>query len=143
MDEPHPNELYESVCRGLALCATTLSERCEAVDCTDLCSVEPQTTYSPLHNTSVTRATAPVGRAKGIDATTKEGGKIKLITRCGVVLAASRIQIPNILRSSGVRSWAFGENFMANHGVGLGLRFNVEVCLHRGAKQGMETIIFR
>lgn len=141
--EPHPIERYEQGCRGSARCAQgcpNAAKMSTALTCIPWMLERGGRIYT---NTRVTRATARSGRAHGVEAVTKGGGKLTLMARRGVVIAASTIQTPNILRRTGIRSRALGKNFMAHPGVGLGALYDDEVMLHRGATQGMETIHFR
>jgi choline dehydrogenase-like flavoprotein len=141
--EPHPIQRYERGCRGSARCAQGCPNGAKlstALTCIPWTLQRGGRIYT---NSRVVRATNRSGRANGVEAVTKGGGKLKLIARRGVVIAASTIQTPNILRRSGIRSRALGNHFMAHPGVGLGARYADDVCLHRGATQGMETIHFR
>jgi choline dehydrogenase-like flavoprotein len=141
--EPHTIERYEKGCRGSARCAQ---------GCPNAAKLSTALTCIPwtlsrggriFTNARVVRVTSRAGKATGIDAITTGGGKLRLMARRGVILAASTIQSPNILRRSGIKSRALGNHFMAHPGVGLGARYDDDVCLHRGATQGMETIHFR
>lgn len=141
--EPHTIERYERGCRGSARCAQgcpNAAKLSTALTCIPWTLARGGRIYT---NSRVVRATSRAGRANGVEAVTSGGGKLKLIARRGVLVAASTIQTPNILRRSGVKSKALGNNFMAHPGVGLGARYDDDVRLHRGATQGMETIHFR
>ena len=94
-------------------------------------------------NTRVGRVRITGGVATGVEATTGAGGKLTIIARQGVVVAASTIQTPNILRRSGLRARALGRNLMMHPGVGMAALYDDDVCMHRGVTQGMETLSFR
>jgi choline dehydrogenase-like flavoprotein len=78
------------------------------------------------------RAVAVVGRAAG-------GGRFRLRARHAVVLAASAIQTPCLLRASGITHGPVGDGFMAHPGVSVTGRFPAPVTSWRGATQGHEV----
>ncbi|MBL9109833.1 MAG: GMC family oxidoreductase [Myxococcales bacterium] len=82
------------------------------------------------------RAVGVVGRAKG-------GASVHLRARLGVLVAASTIQTPNLLRRSGVRAKALGKHFQVHPGVGMGALFDRTVHMTFGATQGAESTHFR
>jgi choline dehydrogenase-like flavoprotein len=89
------------------------------------------------------RAVGVEGIATSLDVTRKDHKKVRLRARRGVIVAASTIQSPNILRRSGVRSKHLGEHFQAHPGVGMGGLFDQPVSMHVGATQGAESIHYR
>jgi choline dehydrogenase-like flavoprotein len=83
------------------------------------------------------------GRAVGVSATGKSGRKVSLRARRGVVVAASTVQTPNILRRSGLRSRHIGEHFQVHPGLGVGGLFDKPIDISFGATQGAESIAYR
>ena len=67
---------------------------------------------------------------------------LKLMARRGVVLAASAVQTPGILRRSGVRLDAVGRHFQAQPGTSLSARFDRVVSMQSGATQGFNSMHF-
>ncbi|MCC6334888.1 MAG: GMC family oxidoreductase [Myxococcales bacterium] len=78
------------------------------------------------------RAVAAVGRAAG-------GGRVEVRARRAVVLAASAIQTPMLLRASGLGRGPVGDGLMAHPGVSVTGRFTQAVHNHLGATQGHEV----
>lgn len=78
------------------------------------------------------RATGVVGRAAG-------GGRVEVRARRAVVLAASAIQTPVLLRSSGLTRGPVGDGLMAHPGVSVTGLFDTAVNNHLGATQGHEV----
>jgi choline dehydrogenase-like flavoprotein len=66
-----------------------------------------------------------------------------LHARRGVLVAASTIQTPNLLRRSGLRARAIGEHFQCHPGFGLAGVFANPVDMGFGATQGAEMIHLR
>ena len=64
------------------------------------------------------------GRAVGVTARGGDRGEVTLRARRGVVVAASTVQTPNILRRSGLRARAIGRHFQAHPGIGAGGLFD-------------------
>ena len=84
-------------------------------------------------------------RAVGILAqtTTRTPHAVRVRARLGVLVAASAIQTPGILRRSGVRAKALGQHFQAHPGIGLGGVMERPVTMDFGATQGAESIHYR
>lgn len=78
------------------------------------------------------RAVAVLGRAAG-------GGEVQVRARRAVVLAASAIQTPLLLRGSGLTRGPVGDGLMAHPGVSVTGRFDGVVDNHLGATQGHEV----
>lgn len=78
------------------------------------------------------RAVSVVGRAAG-------GGSVEVRARRAVVLAASAIQTPMLLRQSGLTRGPVGDGLMAHPGVSVTGRFESAVNNHLGATQGHEV----
>jgi choline dehydrogenase-like flavoprotein len=97
----------------------------------------------------VDRVLVEGGRATGVLAHTRsdEDGHaprtVELHARRGVLVAASTIQTPNILRRSGLRARAIGEHFQCHPGYGLGGVFDHPVEMSFGATQGAECTHLR
>ncbi|MBS2012934.1 MAG: GMC family oxidoreductase [Deltaproteobacteria bacterium] len=83
------------------------------------------------------------GRAVGVRARAATGKVLRIRARHAVVVAASTIQTPNVLRRSGVRTRALGRHFQAHPGIGMGGLFDRDVGMGFGATQGAESIHFR
>ncbi|MGO8994444.1 MAG: GMC oxidoreductase, partial [Polyangiaceae bacterium] len=69
--------------------------------------------------------------------------RVTLRARFGVVVAASTVQTPNLLRRSGLRARAIGRHFQAHPGMGAGGLFDRPIRMDFGATQGAESIAFR
>lgn len=67
---------------------------------------------------------------------------LTVIARRGVVIAASAVQTPGILRRSHVRLAAVGRNFQAQPGTSLMARVDREISMQLGATQGSNSIHF-
>lgn len=140
---PHVIDRYARGCRGSARCAQ---------GCPNGAKLSTALTYVPwaLHkgatlftHAKVGKVMLSAGRAIGVTASTKAGTSLVLRAKRGVVVAASTVQTPNLLRRSGLRAKAMGRHFMAHPGVGLGALYDTEVASNRGVTQAMETIHFR
>lgn len=83
------------------------------------------------------------GRAVGVEGTAPSGHRVAVSARHAVVLAASAIQTPVLLRESGLTRGPVGDNLMAHPGVSVTGRFTQLVNNHRGATQGHEVIGLR
>src|SRR5208283_1221284 len=81
--------------------------------------------------------------ATGIAAMSTSGMRVTLRARYGVVVAASTVQTPNILRRSGLRAPAIGRHFQAHPGMGAGGLFDRPIQMDFGATQGAESVDFR
>ncbi|MFO0595660.1 MAG: GMC family oxidoreductase [Myxococcaceae bacterium] len=78
------------------------------------------------------RAVGVVGRAAG-------GGEVSVYARRAVVMAASAIQTPMLLRNSGLTRGPVGDGLMAHPGVSVTGRFDRPVHNQLGATQGHEV----
>lgn len=83
------------------------------------------------------------GRAVGIEGAAVAGPRVDVSARQAVVLAASAIQTPVLLRESGLTRGSVGDNLMAHPGVSVTGRFAQLVNNHLGATQGHEVIGLR
>lgn len=82
-------------------------------------------------------------KSKTVIARTEHGEQLALRARHAVVVAASTVQSPNILRRSGVRAKALGRHFQAHPGLALGGLFDRPIQMAFGATQGAESLHFR
>ncbi len=82
------------------------------------------------------RAVAVLGRAAA-------GGRVSVRARRAVVLAASAIQTPMLLRQSGLTRGPVGDGLMAHPGLSVTGLFDEPVNNHLGATQGHEVIGLR
>jgi choline dehydrogenase-like flavoprotein len=98
----------------------------------------------------VEQVTIERGRAQGVIARTtgaatdaRGGQRVLLHARRGVVIAASAVQTPNLLRRSGLRARAIGEHFQCHPGAAVAGVFDAPVDMGFGATQGAESIHLR
>lgn len=84
------------------------------------------------------------GRAVAVFATMQgecgQGVPLRIRASRGVIVAASTVQTPNILRRSGVRSRALGKHFQAHPGVSIAGMFDRPVRMDVGATQGFNSL---
>jgi choline dehydrogenase-like flavoprotein len=145
---------YEKGCRGSGRCVT---------GCPNAAKQGMNVSYVPWALTlgarifcscRVEKVLVEDGRATGVLAhtTSDEGDEegaarttrtVRLHARRGVLVAASTIQTPNILRRSGIRAQALGEHFQCHPGYGLGGVFDAPVEMSFGATQGAECTHLR
>lgn len=84
------------------------------------------------------------GRAVGVVARSASGHLVTVHARRAVVVAASTVQSPGILRRSGVRAAALGRHFQAHPGLAVGGLFpSRPITMSFGATQGAESTHFR
>jgi choline dehydrogenase-like flavoprotein len=97
----------------------------------------------------VERVETKGSRAVGIVARTVRSDRaspsrtVRLSARRAVLVAASTVQTPNILRRSGVRSPALGRHFQCHPGLGVAGVFDDPVAMNIGATQGAESLDLR
>ena len=137
---------YDRGCKGSGLCLT---------GCRNGAKQSMSVTYVPwaLRNerngarifTScrVENVAMASGRAVGVVARSATGHGVSLHARHAVIVAASTVQTPNVLRRSGIRAKALGRHFQAHPGIGMGGLFDEPVGMGAGATQGAESIQFR
>ncbi len=92
-----------------------------------------------LAGVRVTRVRVQRGRVEGVDGVAAGGGAVRVTAREAVVLAASAIQTPVLLRQSGLARGPVGDGMMAHPGVSVTGRFAQVVDNHLGATQGHEV----
>ncbi len=144
---------YERGCKGTGQCLT---------GCPSAAKQGMNVSYIPwalatgrariFCSTRVERVDVRGGRAVGVTARAGEPRRgaaprtphrITLKARHGVVVAASTVQTPNLLRRSGLRARAIGRHFQAHPGMGAGGMFDRPIQMDFGATQGAESIDFR
>jgi choline dehydrogenase-like flavoprotein len=98
----------------------------------------------------VERVVVDEGRASGViafgqrdECRARRGRRVHLHARGGVLVAASTVQTPNLLRRSGLRAPAIGEHFQCHPGFGLAGVFDSPVDMSFGATQGAESVHLR
>jgi choline dehydrogenase-like flavoprotein len=89
------------------------------------------------------RATGVVARTTSRDTNASAPRRVHLRARRGVIVAASTVQTPNLLRRSGLRSSALGQHFQCHPGYGIGGIFDGPVDKGLGATQGAEITALR
>ena len=91
----------------------------------------------------VDRVLLEKSRAVGVSGVTEGGARFEIKARRAVVLAASAIQTPCILRRSGLTYGPVGDGLTAHPGVSVTARFAEPVVSWRGATQGHEVTGYR
>ena len=139
-----PMRRYEKSCKGSGLCLT---------GCANGAKQSMSVTYVPwalsrhgariFTSCRVERAPLRGDRASSVVARSASGHFVVLHARHAVVVAASTVQTPNILRRSGVRARALGKHFQTHPGLALGGLFDRPIEMAFGATQGAESIAFR
>ncbi len=145
-----PMRRYERGCRGSGRCVT---------GCPNAAKQAMNVTYVPwalalgarvYSSCRVERVVVEKGRAAGVLAHTQRAGadgatsrRVLLHARRGVLVAASTVQTPNLLRRSGLRARAIGEHFQCHPGFGLAGVFDRPIEMSFGATQGAESIHLR
>ncbi len=88
---------------------------------------------------TVRRVLLDRGRAVGVTGRSAAGAEVRVRARRAVVLAASAIQTPVLLRESGLTRGPVGDGLMAHPGVSVTGLFDAPVNNHLGATQGHEV----
>lgn len=91
----------------------------------------------------VDRVLVERGRARGVSGTSAAGARFSVQARRAVVLAASAVQTPCLLRRSGLGQGPVGDGLAAHPGVSVTGRFAEPVRAWRGATQGHEVTGWR
>ncbi|MCA9492759.1 MAG: GMC family oxidoreductase [Myxococcales bacterium] len=91
-----------------------------------------------LSGVRVTRILVERGRAVGVVGKASGGGRVR-VRADRVVVAASAVQTPILLRDSGLRQGPVGDGLCGHPGVSVTGRFAEPVHNHRGATQGHEV----
>ena len=138
-----PMRRYDRGCKGSGLCLT---------GCPTAAKQGMSVTYVPwalskgariFTSCRVDHVEIREGRASCVVAKTASGHFVHLNARHAVLVAASTVQSPNVLRRSGVRAKALGKHFQAHPGVALAGLFDRPINMSFGATQGAESIHFR
>ncbi len=141
--EAAPMRRYDRGCKGSSMCLT---------GCSNAAKQGMSVTYVPwalalgariFTSCRVDRVDVAGSRAVAVVARSRTGHFVTLRARLAVVIAASTVQTPNILRRSGVRSRELGQHFQAHPGVAVGGLFDRPIAMSFGATQGAESIHFR
>lgn len=96
-----------------------------------------------LAGVRVTRVLVEGGRARAVVGTSHAGATVTVRAKHAVVLAASAIQTPVLLRQSGLSRGPVGDGLTAHPGVSVTGRFDTDVRAWRGATQGHEVTGYR
>ena len=142
--EAAPMRRYDNGCTGSGMCITA---------CPTAAKQGMSVTYVPwalrtgrariFTSCRVEHVEIRGGRAVAVAARSHTGHRVELHARHAVIVAASTVQSPNILRRSGVRAAALGQHFQAHPGLALGGLFDRPINMAFGATQGAESIHFR
>ncbi len=83
------------------------------------------------------------GKAVGVIGRSESGHRVRVTAGRAVVLAASAIQTPALLRRSGIRHGPVGDYLQCHPGVAVSGEFEESVRMWEGATQGHEVIGLR
>ena len=138
-----PMRRYDRGCEGSGLCLT---------GCPSAAKQGMSVTYVPwalahgariYTSCKVERVELRGGRAVGVRARSASGQLVEVHARRAVIVAASTVQTPGILRRSGIRTRALGKHFQAHPGLAVGGLFDHPIEMAFGATQGAECTHFR
>jgi choline dehydrogenase-like flavoprotein len=144
--EAAPMRRYDRGCKGSGLCLT---------GCPNGAKQGMSVTYVPwslqrgariFTSCAAVRVEIAGARAVGVVARSATGHLVTLRARRAVVVAASTVQSPNLLRRSGIRANALGKHFQAHPGLAMGGLFPTThrpIEMAFGATQGAESTHFR
>lgn len=141
--ETHVMRRYDKGCEGSGFCLT---------GCPKARKQGMSVTYVPwalalgariYTSCRVKRVDVRGDRAVAVIAEAEGGGRVVVRARRGVLVAASTVQTPGILRRSGVRAAALGRHFQAHPGLALGGQFDRPIDMKFGATQGAQSTHFR
>lgn len=135
---------YEVGCEGLGLCLTGCPHgKKMSMNITHV----PQAIHAGARiytDARVSKVEVQGGRAHAVLA--KVGGKknkqLRVLARRGILLAASAVQTPGVLRRTGLRAHDIGRHFMTHPGVSMAAAFDRKVGMDHGATQGMNSLEF-
>jgi len=82
-------------------------------------------------------------RASGVVGDAEGGGRVTVLADRAVVLAASAVQTPALLRANRIRHGPVGDGLTCHPGVSMAGRFSEPVRMWTGATQGHEVIGLR
>ncbi|MBX3192721.1 MAG: GMC family oxidoreductase [Labilithrix sp.] len=138
-----PMKRYDRGCKGSGFCIT---------GCPNAAKQGMSVTYVPwalrrgariFTSCRVERVEMKGARATGVRARSASGHDVVVRARHAVVVAASTVQTPNLLRRSGVRAKALGRHFQAHPGLAVSGLFDRPIQMSHGATQGGESLHFR
>jgi choline dehydrogenase-like flavoprotein len=143
--ESHVIQRYDAGCEGSASCGHGCrSAKKQAMNITFV----PRTLHAGgkiYHSSTVERiesrgqrAVAVIAQMRGINGP----HTLRVRARKGILVAASTVQSPNILRRSGIRSRHLGEHFQGHPGVSVAARFERDVKMDYGSTQGYNSLHF-
>jgi choline dehydrogenase-like flavoprotein len=144
--EAAPMRRYDRGCKGSGLCLT---------GCPNGAKQGMSVTYVPwalargariFTSCTVEHVEIAGSRAVGVRARSASGHLVNVRARHAVVVAASTVQSPNLLRRSGIRAPALGRHFQAHPGLAMGALFPTThrpIEMAFGATQGAESTHFR
>jgi choline dehydrogenase-like flavoprotein len=95
-------------------------------------------------STRALRVESRFGRARAVVArfASPGAGRLRVHARRGVIVAASAVQTPGLLRRSGVRARALGKHFQTQPGTSVTARFDRRIAMDVGATQGYNSTHF-
>ncbi len=126
-------------CRGLGRCLQGCPEGHKlSVDRTLLADATAAGA-TVLSSVEVTTVLTSRGRAVGVLGVAAGGGAVRVMASHAVVVAASAVQTPALLLSSGIDQGPVGRHFQAHPGVSMTGRFPEPVRMWEGASQGHEV----
>jgi choline dehydrogenase-like flavoprotein len=138
-----PMRRYDRGCKGSGMCLTA---------CPNGAKQGMSVTYVPwalrrgariFTSCAVSHVVIAGGRAVGVEARSATGHLVTVHARRAVLVAASTVQSPNVLRRSGIRGAALGQHFQAHPGLAIGGLFDRPIQMSFGATQGAESTDFR
>ncbi len=142
--EARPMPRYDRGCTGSGMCLTA---------CPTAAKQGMSVTYVPsalrtgrariFTSCRVEHVILRDARATGVRARSETGKRVLLHARRAVVVAASTVQSPNVLRRSGVRLPALGRHFQAHPALAIAGLFDRPIEMAFGATQGAESSHFR
>jgi choline dehydrogenase-like flavoprotein len=138
-----PMRRYERGCKGSAMCITA---------CPSAAKQGMSVTYVPwalrlgrtriFTSCRVERVAMAGARVDAVLAQSAGGQRLRLRARHAVVVAASAVQTPNLLRRTGVRARALGRHFQAHPALAVAGLFDRPIRMGSGATQGAECMQF-
>lgn len=143
--EPSVMRRYDGGCEGSGRCLTGCPNgKKQSMNVTFV----PRTLWRGARiyfNANVSRVTFDGRRADGVLAsgTGPEGRRVRLRARKAVVVAASTVQSPQLLRRSGIKNRHLGEHFQVHPGLALLGLFADPIDMSFGATQGAESVAYR
>lgn len=141
--ESHVIQRYDAGCEGSASCSNGCrSAKKQGMNITFV----PRTLRAGgriYHSAEVRRVEIRGGRAVAVLAEMPGPGgphALRVRARRAVIVAASTVQSPLILRRSGLRNPHIGMHFQAHPGISVAARFKHEVRMDYGATQGFNSL---